>query len=65
MPKRLLVVGGGVIGLEIGSVWARLGAKVTVVEFLDTILAAWTAKSPSSSSACLPSRALSSGSARR
>jgi dihydrolipoamide dehydrogenase len=33
-----VVVGGGVIGLELGSVWARLGAKVTVVEFLDTIL---------------------------
>ncbi|TJW90509.1 MAG: dihydrolipoyl dehydrogenase, partial [Mesorhizobium sp.] len=35
---HLVVVGGGVIGLELGSVWARLGAKVTVVEFLDTIL---------------------------
>jgi dihydrolipoamide dehydrogenase len=34
----MIVVGGGVIGLELGSVWARLGAKVTVVEFLDTIL---------------------------
>ena len=39
VPKSLVVVGGGVIGLELGSVWARLGAKVTVVEFLDTILA--------------------------
>ncbi len=38
VPERLIVVGGGVIGLELGSVWARLGAKVTVVEFLDTIL---------------------------
>ena len=38
MPKRLLVVGAGVIGLELGSVWRRLGAKVTVVEFLDRIL---------------------------
>jgi dihydrolipoamide dehydrogenase len=38
VPARLLVVGGGVIGLELGSVWGRLGAKVTVVEFLDTIL---------------------------
>ncbi|MCV9936665.1 dihydrolipoyl dehydrogenase [Boseaceae bacterium BT-24-1] len=38
VPKELLVVGAGVIGLEIGSVWARLGAKVTVVEFLDRIL---------------------------
>lgn len=34
IPKHLVVVGGGVIGLEMGSVWARLGAKVTVVEFL-------------------------------
>jgi dihydrolipoamide dehydrogenase len=38
VPEKLIVVGGGVIGLELGSVWGRLGAKVTVVEFLDTIL---------------------------
>jgi dihydrolipoamide dehydrogenase len=38
VPNRLLVIGAGVIGLELGSVWARLGAKVTVVEFLDRIL---------------------------
>jgi dihydrolipoamide dehydrogenase len=38
VPGHLIVVGGGVIGLELGSVWARLGAKVTVIEFLDTIL---------------------------
>ncbi len=38
VPKELLVVGAGVIGLEIGSAWARLGAKVTVVEYLDRIL---------------------------
>ena len=38
VPAHLVVVGGGVIGLEMGSVWARLGAKVTVVEYLDTIL---------------------------
>jgi dihydrolipoamide dehydrogenase len=38
VPKHLLVVGAGVIGLELGSVWRRLGAKVTVVEFLDRIL---------------------------
>ncbi|AZO72728.1 MULTISPECIES: dihydrolipoyl dehydrogenase [unclassified Mesorhizobium] len=38
VPGSLVVVGGGVIGLELGSVWARLGAKVTVVEFLDIIL---------------------------
>jgi len=38
VPERLLVVGAGVIGLELGSVWRRLGAQVTVVEFLDRIL---------------------------
>ncbi|HEV2595611.1 MAG TPA: dihydrolipoyl dehydrogenase [Sphingomicrobium sp.] len=38
VPKHLVVIGGGVIGLELGSVWRRLGAQVTVVEFLDQIL---------------------------
>jgi dihydrolipoamide dehydrogenase len=38
VPGHLLVIGAGVIGLELGSVWRRLGAKVTVVEFLDRIL---------------------------
>src|SRR6185312_12137254 len=38
VPGRLLVIGAGVIGLELGSVWRRLGAQVTVVEFLDRIL---------------------------
>ncbi|MEP3653987.1 MAG: dihydrolipoyl dehydrogenase [Litorimonas sp.] len=38
VPKNLLVIGGGVIGLELGSVWRRLGAKVTVVEFMPTIM---------------------------
>jgi dihydrolipoamide dehydrogenase len=38
VPNRLVVVGGGVIGLELGSVWSRLGAKVTVLEYLDEIL---------------------------
>ena len=38
VPGTMIVVGGGVIGLELGSVWARLGAKVTVVEYLDSIL---------------------------
>jgi len=38
VPGKLLVVGAGVIGLELGSVWRRLGAEVTVVEFLDRIL---------------------------
>jgi len=38
VPKNLVVIGGGVIGLELGSVWRRLGANVTVVEFLDQLL---------------------------
>jgi len=38
VPKHMVVIGGGVIGLEMGSVWRRLGAKVTVVEFLDQLL---------------------------
>ncbi|MDQ0314183.1 dihydrolipoyl dehydrogenase [Amorphus orientalis] len=38
VPKRLILIGGGVIGLELGSVWRRLGAEVTVVEYLDRIL---------------------------
>ncbi len=38
VPKHMVVIGGGVIGLELGSVWRRLGAKVTCVEFLDEIL---------------------------
>lgn len=38
VPKEMVVIGGGVIGLELGSVWARLGAKVTVIEFMDQIL---------------------------
>jgi dihydrolipoamide dehydrogenase len=37
VPKKLIVIGGGVIGLEMGSVWSRLGAEVTVVEFLGGI----------------------------
>lgn len=38
IPKHLIVVGGGVIGMELGSVYARIGAKVTVVEFLDSLI---------------------------
>lgn len=37
VPEKLVVIGGGVIGLELGSVWRRLGAKVTVIEYLDRI----------------------------
>lgn len=38
VPETMIVIGAGVIGLELGSVWARLGAKVTVIEYLDRIL---------------------------
>jgi dihydrolipoamide dehydrogenase len=38
VPRKLLIVGAGIIGLELGSVWRRLGAEVTIVEFLDHIL---------------------------
>ena len=38
VPKKMIVIGGGVIGLELGTVWRRLGAQVTVVEYLDNIL---------------------------
>ncbi len=38
VPKRLVVIGGGYIGLELGSVWRRLGAEVTVIEFLERIV---------------------------
>ena len=37
IPEKLVIVGGGYIGLELGSVWSRLGAKVTVIEYLDKI----------------------------
>jgi dihydrolipoamide dehydrogenase len=38
VPEHLIVIGGGIIGLEMGSVWRRLGAKVTIVEYLDQIM---------------------------
>ncbi|MGQ0527949.1 MAG: dihydrolipoyl dehydrogenase [Alphaproteobacteria bacterium] len=38
VPKKMIVIGGGVIGLEMGTVWGRLGAQVTVIEYLDNIL---------------------------
>ena len=37
VPKKMILIGGGIIGLELGSVWSRLGAEVEVIEFLDTI----------------------------
>lgn len=44
VPKHLVIVGGGVIGLELGSVWARLGASVSCVEVLPGIMAGWDAQ---------------------
>lgn len=38
VPKNMIIIGGGVIGMELGSVYARLGAKITVVEFMDRII---------------------------
>ena len=38
VPQHMAVIGGGYIGLEMGSVWGRLGAKITVIEFMDTIV---------------------------
>jgi dihydrolipoamide dehydrogenase len=40
VPEKMVVIGGGIIGLEMGSVWSRLGAKVEVIEFLDSIVPA-------------------------
>ena len=58
VPGHLVVVGGGYIGLEMGSVWRRLGAKVTVVEFLDRIVPGMDGEMAQDiSSACSPSRA--------
>jgi len=44
VPARLIVIGGGVIGVELGSVWRRLGAKVTILELLPSILAGYDAQ---------------------
>ncbi|MEW5853820.1 MAG: dihydrolipoyl dehydrogenase [Myxococcota bacterium] len=44
VPRHLIVIGAGVIGLELGSVWSRLGAKVTVLEYMDRILAGMDAE---------------------
>ncbi len=58
VPEKMLVIGAGVIGLELGSVWRRLGAEVTVVEFLDRILPGMDSRSCRvNRSACSKSRA--------
>lgn len=41
VPKHMVIIGGGVIGLELGSVYARLGAKITVIEYFDTLIPAF------------------------
>ena len=63
--QRLLVIGAGVIGLELGSVWRRLGSQVTVVEFLDRILPGMDSEVARQSQRILKSRASRSGSAPR
>ncbi|MEI7606755.1 MAG: dihydrolipoyl dehydrogenase, partial [Rhodospirillaceae bacterium] len=59
VPKKLVVVGAGVIGLELGSVWKRLGAEVTVVEFLPRILPGMDAELASSAQKILTKQGLS------
>ncbi len=58
VPKRLLVVGGGAIGLELGSVWARLGSVVTVVEFLPRIAAFYDPDVTTTLQKCLTSEGI-------
>ncbi len=65
VPNHLVVIGAGVIGLELGSVWKRLGAKVTVLEYLDRITPASTTRLPRTSKKFWRSRASNSSSARR
>ena len=57
VPKRLAVIGAGVIGLELGSVYARLGSEVTVIEFLDQITPGVDLEVVRPSRSCWPSRA--------
>jgi dihydrolipoamide dehydrogenase len=57
VPNKLLIIGAGVIGLELGSVWRRLGAEVTVIEYLDRILPGMDGEVAKHSSASSASRA--------
>ena len=57
VPKRLGVIGAGVIGLELGSVWNRLGSDVVLLEAMEDFLAIWIKASPKSRRKSLPSRA--------
>ena len=65
VPERFLVVGAGVIGLELGSVWRRLGRKLPSSSSWTASFPAWITRSPSSSSASCKSRAWNSGSGPR
>lgn len=58
VPKTMAVIGGGVIGLELGSVWSRLGAQVTVVEFMPAIAAGADAKMATAFQSALASQGL-------
>jgi dihydrolipoamide dehydrogenase len=58
VPQKLLIVGAGIIGLELGSVWSRLGAAVTVVENWTAFCRGLTAKSENSFGACWRNRVL-------
>ena len=61
VPGHLVVIGGGYIGLELGSVWQRLGARVTVIEYRPASCPAWTERSPKRSSVCWPKQGLTFG----
>ena len=65
VPKKMVVIGGGVIGLELGSVWRRLGAEVICVEFLDRFCQGWTATCARKPTRSSRSRGSSSGSRPR
>jgi dihydrolipoamide dehydrogenase len=65
VPGHLVVIGGGYIGLELGSVWRRLGAEVTVVEFLDRLVPAMDNEVGKAFERILGSRGSSSGSRRK
>ena len=60
VPKKLAVIGAGVIGLEMGSVWSRLGSQVTILEAMDSFLGAADRIWPRKPSSCSPSRASTS-----
>jgi dihydrolipoamide dehydrogenase len=63
VPKHLVVIGAGYIGLELGSVWKRLGAKVTILEYLDRILYGMDAEIAGEAKSSSKSKAWSSVSA--